>query len=140
MAKYLVFWSIALLIFVVDRISKLLILYVSTPIDLKLFSLTQVMNKGTIFGLGKSASLLLTLFTAAVILYLILQYRKYPKLQLPLGLVLGGALGNFVDRLWYGAVIDFIDIHFWPVFNIADAAITVAVVLLLIKESVKRKV
>ena len=53
-------------------------------------------------------------------------------MQLSVGLLLGGTIGNLIDRLDYGAVIDFIDFRIWPVFNIADSAVTISVVLLII--------
>ena len=56
--------------------------------------------------------------------------RGFPLSRLGLSLLLGGAMGNFWDRLFMGYVIDFVDLRFWPVFNIADAAIVVGVILL----------
>ena len=83
----------------------------------------------------KSASWFFIVFAAAVSVFLILRYKTFSvELQPVLGLVLGGAIGNLLDRLLYGAVIDFIDFHFWPAFNVADSAITIAVVLLLWRE------
>ena len=146
MAKRLTFWSIAVSVFILDRISKFLILaYVplNSEISLKVFSLTHVLNTGTFFGLLKNASWFFVIFAAAVSVFLVLKYRSFPdSLQPMLGLILGGAVGNLVDRLLYGAVIDFIDFHFWPSFNIADSAVTIAVVLLLLREywPQKRKV
>ena len=66
--------------------------------------------------------------------YVIFAYRHFPFLdnrlnRLAIGLILGGAAGNFIDRLYFGFVTDFINIGFWPVFNIADSAVTVGVIL-----------
>ncbi|MCX7854990.1 MAG: signal peptidase II [Anaerolineae bacterium] len=106
-----------------------------------LFSLTYVTNTGIVFGLfqGMGDVLLIVVFIAigAIFLY----YRHLPSgpipLHIALGLQLGGALGNLVDRLTRGAVVDFIDLNFWPlhhwpIFNLADASIVTGVILLLL--------
>ncbi len=143
MAKHLVFWSTALFVFILDRITKLLVLnYIplNESIDFPFFSLTHVLNTGTVFGLLKNASWFFIIFASAVSVFLILRYKTFEEsLQPILGLILGGALGNLVDRILYGAVVDFIDFHFWPAFNIADSAITIAVVLLIVREYVPKK-
>ena len=66
----------------------------------------------------------------ALLLYFALRAAR-PLLWLPVGIVVGGALGNLVDRAREGAVIDFIDVHFWPAFNLADAGIVIGVLGLL---------
>ena len=102
---------------------------------ISLFSITHIYNKGTLFGLFKNASWFFIIFAGIVSAYLIVKYASFPKKYLPVaGLILAGAIGNLVDRFWYGAVLDFFDVHFWPVFNVADAAISVAVVVLLVME------
>ena len=98
------------------------------------------MNTGTAFGLLKNASWFFIVFAAAVSVFLILRYKTFDNSMQPLlGLILGGALGNLLDRLLYGAVIDFIDFHFWPAFNVADSAVSIAVILLLIREYMPQK-
>ena len=137
------FWTVAVFIFILDRLTKLLVvnyLPVGSSINFSFFSITHILNTGTFFGLGKSAGFLLLFFSIVVSFYLIGWHKKYPvHLQPLLGLVLGGALGNVTDRLIYGAVVDFIDFHFWPVFNVADSAISLAVVLILLFETRRRK-
>ncbi len=141
--RHLVFWSTALFVFALDRITKLLVranIPLNSSIDFNIFSFTNVMNTGTAFGLLKNASWFFVIFAAAVSVFLILKYKTFEdKLQPILGLILGGAAGNLVDRLLYGAVVDFIDFHFWPAFNVADSAISIAVVLLLLREYLPRK-
>lgn len=143
-SKHLRFWSIVIIVFLLDRITKLLILnYIplnSSIAIFSFFSLTHVLNTGTAFGLLKNAQWFFLIFASAVSAFIIVKYQTFqPKIQLLSALVLAGALGNLFDRLFYGAVIDFINFSFWPAFNIADSAISIAVVLLLYCES-KRKV
>jgi len=96
--------------------------------------LTHVTNTGAAFGLLTNQSLLLTFVAFFAIGLIIYYYRKAPDgawpLRAALGLQLGGAVGNLIDRLRQGYVTDFIDLRFWPVFNLADSAITVGAVLL----------
>lgn len=105
------------------------------------FSLTYTTNTGAAFGLFADRGVLFILIAFAVIAAIIFYYRYLPEgygwVRLALGLQLGGALGNLIDRLRQGYVIDFIDLNFWPlkdwpIFNIADSAIVVGVSLLAI--------
>lgn len=141
--KYLTFWSVAIAVFILDRITKLLVtkyIPLNTSIDFPIVSISHVLNTGTAFGLFRNASWFFIIFAAAVSVFLILKHKTFAeKMQPLLGLILGGALGNLLDRLLYGAVIDFIDFHFWPAFNIADSAVTIAIVLLLYREYVPQK-
>ena len=130
------FWATALCVLALDRVTKLLVLAylpIASSKGLGPIALTHVRNTGTFFGLGKGAGLFLGLFAGAVCVYIISEYRKNPiNVQPLLALVFAGAFGNLLDRIVHGSVIDFIDLKFWPVFNIADAAITVAIVWLLV--------
>jgi signal peptidase II len=104
------------------------------------FNLVLVWNWGISFGiLNRESSLAPWLFVAlagAVSIALILWLRRVSRsfLALAVGLVLGGALGNLIDRLRFRAVVDFLDFHagsyHWPTFNIADSAITVGILCL----------
>ena len=99
---------------------------------------TRTSNTGAAFGLFRGRSLLFILISAAASVAIVFFSREIAKLrrfeQVAFGLVLGGALGNLIDRVRTGAVVDFIDIGFgslrWPAFNVADSAITIGVVLL----------
>jgi signal peptidase II len=106
--------------------------------------LTHVRNPGVAFGMFAAEGLLATLALVAVGLAALgaigLYFRRTPpreeSLLLGLALVLGGACGNLLDRVFAGAVTDFVDLHIgghhWPAFNVADGAISVAVVLVVI--------
>ena len=141
-------YGLAALVILVDQLSKHWILYVydlpsriSTPIAGP-FSLTMVWNRGVSFGLFRADADLvrwiLTIFSIAVAIALSIWVRKAdrPMLSVGLGLVIGGAIGNAIDRIRFGAVVDFLDFQrlgFFPwVFNVADSAITIGVVFLLL--------
>lgn len=93
-----------------------------------------VENTGAAFGAFQGKSPILTALALLVIVFLIVYFRreiaKSTWLSLALGLQMGGALGNVVDRFRHGYVVDFINVPKWPTFNVADSAITVGVVLL----------
>ena len=130
---------------ILDQITKALVinffdLYDSVVL-LPIVNLTFVVNYGFAFGLLNNPSLnqiLVSLVILAIIIYfLYLLIKTQDKIfQLTLTLILAGALGNFVDRIFRGFVIDFIDIYIgkyhWPAFNIADSCITVGFVILMI--------
>ena len=141
-------YALAVLVIALDQISKYWILYVhdlpsrfTTPVAGP-FSLTMVWNRGVSFGMFRAEADLmrwaLTIFSIAVAVILAIWVRKAdrPLLGIGLGLVIGGAIGNAIDRIRFGAVVDFLDFQrlgFFPwVFNLADSAITVGVVFLLL--------
>ena len=103
--------------------------------------MTYVRNDGVAFGaLSDGGPLLVGLIAVAVgaLLAYFLVHSRVPLLWLPVGLILGGALGNLADRAREGAVIDFIDPIAWPAFNLADAAIVAGVLgLLYVAESAR---
>jgi len=100
--------------------------------------LTYTTNSGGAFGLGERAWWIFAVATLGVSIAIVLGARRVHRSStaVALGLVLGGALGNLTDRLFHGeglfrgTVIDFIDLHVWPVFNAADTAIVVGALLL----------
>ena len=97
--------------------------------------LANVRNKGVAFGLladGDVPVLLLTIAAVALLLLYFGSHADKPNLWIAVGLLAGGAIGNLVDRLRLGAVVDFIDLPVWPAFNLADVAIVAGVVLLVI--------
>lgn len=91
-------------------------------------------NRGAAFGLFRGQGLALSLLAVAILVGLVLFYRRQPSPSLPLavaiGLIGGGAVGNLIDRFRLGYVVDFIAVGRWPNFNLADTAISVGVVLL----------
>ncbi len=138
----MVFSLIALLIVVADQLGKLWIrsnLAVGESVfELGFFRLTHVSNTGAAFGIFRGHTLPLTVVScvgiALLLLYAFLFYRQFPQLDrwlawTGLGLILGGTIGNLIDRLRLGYVTDFIDFGFWPAFNVADSAIVIGVII-----------
>jgi len=115
MKKEKAFWFIAVLIVLLDQITKLLFTNVHYGI------INYVTNTGAAFSLFKNGVIYLSIISIFVIFLVIYFFRKYPKLYMPLGFILGGAFGNLIDRLFLGYVRDFIDLKIWPVFNVADS-------------------
>ena len=101
--------------------------------DVLTFRLT--LNAGGAFGMGRGLPGFFLAASVVVVALVVVLARRVddPRWLIPLGLVLGGGLGNLIDRVFRsteGRVVDFIDLQVWPVFNIADSAITVGVVTL----------
>ena len=98
--------------------------------------LTHGANTGTAFGLLPNQTLFLIFASIIAIGFLAYFYRAYalprPILRLAIGLQLGGAFGNLFDRVAFGAVTDFIDVGWWPIFNIADSSICVGMATLIV--------
>ena len=135
------FFVIALVIVVADQLSKMWIRSYPeghTIFDAGFFQIIRLQNTGAAFGLFQGQSFALTIIAilgVAVFIIFVLLMRHHLSFldnilsRSTLGLVLGGTIGNLIDRLCYGSVTDFIDFGFWPAFNIADSAITVGVIL-----------
>jgi signal peptidase II len=140
----------ALIALVVDQLSKAIVrIYLpsSTSVSIDGFlRLQQVRNPGTAFGIIRGESWMLFLGSIVVLLVLLLALWKWGEpgshlFQVGLGLIIGGAIGNIIDRIVLGEVVDFIDFKIWPVFNIADFAIVVGVLITMIivlKDSLKK--
>lgn len=107
----------------------------SIPLIPGVFHLTYVQNTGAAFGFLRGKTLFFIVVAVLVLGFIIFLAprlsREKPLLGLVFGLLLGGALGNLIDRIRYGYVIDFLDFRVWPVFNIADMAIVVGVCFLI---------
>ena len=98
--------------------------------------LTYATNTGTAFGLLRNQTAFLIIASIVAVGFLVYFYRTHaivrPTLRLSIGLQLGGALGNLLDRVTVGAVVDFIDVGWWPIFNLADSSIVVGMTILIV--------
>lgn len=126
------------MVFIADRVSKGLVVAGIAPGHeypvLPHVWLTNTQNSGAAFGIlpaGAGFFLVASAAVAIALVYYVLRNRPSIYLSAVLGLVLGGTLGNGYDRLFHGSVTDFIALHFWPIFNVADSAISVGEVALL---------
>ena len=132
---YLLLLAIAIAVFGLDHLSKWLVVQhlglgqaigADSPISIR-----HVENRGAAFGVGPQLQWLYLVVAAAVCAYILLAGYRFGAgwfRTLLLGFILGGALSNGIDRLLQGYVVDFIDLHWWPVFNIADSAIVLGVI------------
>jgi len=148
--KYIIFLITAPVIVAIDQITKAYIdstmaLHDSLTVLPGFFSITYVRNPGAAFGFLAGASpmfrsiffLAITAAAIGLILYYIAKSQNdEPLLTFSLSLILSGAVGNFIDRIKIGEVIDFLDVyigsHHWPAFNVADSAISVGAVILIV--------
>ena len=152
--KYLVDFSIIIFIFLIDRISKLLIIgspetYEQYGISITSFlNFNLIWNEGIAFGLfsfdDKFYYNFLTIFICFITIIIIwLMFRSEGFEKFSYLMIIGGSLGNIYDRIYYFAVPDFVDIHFnnyhWFIFNVADIFITLGILSLVSLEIFKTK-
>jgi signal peptidase II len=133
--RYYVYY-IALFVLILDFLTKLLIRHYSPNfILLPFLHIINISNTGAAFGILKGFRLLFIIIAVLVVAILSYYYKSIPEKTsyiISLGLILGGTLGNLIDRIFYGYVTDFIAFSFWPAFNIADASLCVGVMILFI--------
>ena len=147
MSERMRWYLLALAVVLADQVTKWLVLGAFRPGEVReltpFFNLVLVFNKGAAFsflaGAGGWQTPVLVVFAlvaAAVVGVLIWRNASQRLLCTGLALILGGAIGNVIDRLRFGQVVDFLDVHamgwHWPAFNVADSAITVGAVLLIL--------
>lgn len=144
------FLFISLMIILADQVSKYIIktslsLYQSVPVMGDFFQIIHVQNRGAIWGIfSKQSDWLVqkiitgfSILALVIVVYFFLKLKHECRLELlSLSFIAGGAIGNIVDRLYQGFVVDFLDFHIigyhWPTFNIADSFISVGVFLMVI--------
>jgi signal peptidase II len=157
MAKYRLGFTVALIVFALDQLAKWV---VTGPLGLNhigdqlvilpIFNLTYTQNEGISLGMLNATNpvgrwMLVGLTSAIAVAVAVWIGREKNRVdQAALGMVLGGALGNILDRVRFGYVVDFADLHFgdvrpFLVFNVGDAAISIAVVVLLLRAFLARK-
>lgn len=154
--KYTIFTITLVVILLLDQLTKIVInssfaLYESLSVIPGLFNITYIRNPGAAFGFLADAdpvfrSIFFTAVSVVAIVFIVLVIRKIKAGELlstfGLSLILGGALGNLIDRIRFGEVIDFLDFYLgsyhWPAFNVADSAISIGAALL-IWEIIRKK-
>ena len=129
-------WILGLVIVVLDQLTKFWARTSLTNLDiLPFFSLTLSTNTGAAFGLFKDNNWLF-FFIGLIVVGLIMFYNEklfIKSERIWWTIIIAGIAGNLIDRLFFQHVIDFINFHFWPIFNIADAALSVGVIALVVE-------
>ncbi len=153
--KILIANFIIVFCFLLDRITKVYILNLFTEDVVKEYYINQYINfvllwnKGIAFGLFQSDDIfynLITILISLIIIYIFyLIFRSKNKFEMIcFSMITGGAIGNFIDRIYYKAVPDFIDLHYkdfhWFTFNVSDICITIGIILFLIFDMFKIKI
>ncbi|MDD2580487.1 MAG: signal peptidase II [Desulfuromonadaceae bacterium] len=154
-SRYTLFAALSLVGIIIDQITKIAIdrsmpLFDSIPVIENFFNITYVRNKGAAFSFLSNASWRLPFFitisivAAIVILIAFRRLRDNQKLaHISLAMIFSGAVGNLIDRIRLGEVIDFLDVHWyrlhWPAFNVADSLICVGVFLLAVDMILEEK-
>jgi signal peptidase II len=144
-ASYVVF--IVLTVIALDQITKQLVVTYLSPFDsirvLPFLHIVNVSNTGAAFGTFRNlGSNFFIMVSVAAILFVITLLMRRTYNTFGLSLVLGGAIGNLIDRLFYGMVVDFIDFFIgrfhWPAFNVADSALTIGITIILLTSLLKK--
>ena len=146
--RFSILIAVSIIVLAADQITKYMVasrfhLYESVTLIENFFNLTYVRNKGAAFGMFADSAIRVPFFitvsvlAAVGILWYFYRARHLQALAVfALSLIFSGAVGNLIDRIRFGEVVDFLDVHWyghhWPAFNVADSAITVGVALLLL--------
>lgn len=154
MLKYFIGLFIASLIIALDQWSKIYVFSILENLEYpaikvtSFFNLVMVRNYGVSFGMFNGLEhgrIILSLLAIIIVLILMIWLYKNNRksVTLALGLVIGGAVGNIIDRVFVGSVADFLDFHWsgyhWPAFNVADSAVFIGVVILIIDSFFEEK-
>lgn len=137
------YYLIAIIVIALDQLTKWAVvknmeLYESIPVITGWLNITSTRNKGAAFSILQNQTILFIILASIVSIVLIYMIFKISKsqilLKISLALILGGAIGNLIDRIDTGSVIDFIDVQFinFAIFNIADSAVVVGSILMII--------
>jgi signal peptidase II len=147
----LFYYLLALLVFAADQATKWIIvkkmdLGQSIPVIDQVLYITSHRNRGAAFGILQDQRyffIVITIIVVAAVIYYLQKHATDKLLKTALALVLGGALGNFIDRLLRGEVVDFVDVFIgsydFPIFNVADSALVIGVGLIFIQSFMESK-
>ncbi len=146
------FFVISFLVILADRLTKMLVMNrmqegMSIPVVQGFFNFTYVLNPGAAFGMLPNNRVFFIALTVAVLVIAFVARKQIAKegpwFTYGMSLFLGGAIGNLLDRIKTGLVVDFFDFIVWPVFNVADIAICVGVGMIIwsvLKDETKQKI
>ncbi len=144
--RYIYIFLVTSIVIILDQITKLSIISYVKPFEyIKVFPflhIVNVKNKGGAFGIfkdmGNAVFIVVSFIAIIFIIFLLIRSKES---YLGFSLILGGAIGNLIDRLHYGWVVDFIDFSIgrfhWPAFNVADSALTIGVIIILFNHFLK---
>jgi len=154
-SKYIILPLVVFSVLLLDQITKSLVsnyleLYESIEVMDGFLSITYIRNTGAAFGILSKADqsfrqpfFIIFSVTAMIILLILFLKIEATVLKSSFSLIFGGAMGNLIDRIRWGEVIDFIDIHWhswhWPAFNIADSAISIGVILIVLDSFFRKR-
>jgi len=128
--KYVILF---LCILVGDQVTKQLVFSDKTLIDFGWFAINFTTNTGAGFGILKGNNVMLIFIAVAAIGAILFFYDKIPaKGKFPIWIISAGIVGNLIDRVFRGFVVDMLDLKWWPVFNIADSALVIGVIWLIV--------
>lgn len=138
--KPFMFFIMAGIIIILDQITKyfvtkLMIFGQSIPLIQNIFHLTYVRNTGIGFSLFQNQNTVMIWVVIAILGFILFYFDRIPNQKWPVAgfaLVFGGGIGNLIDRIIFGSVIDFLDFRIWPVFNIADSSACIGVIILIV--------
>jgi len=125
------FLFVTLIVIILDQLVKFLIFHFRPVWNLKILTIEFITNTGAGFGILQGQTIWLAIISLLAAALVIFYYKELPQEKFPqflAGLFLGGIIGNLLDRLFRGYVIDFVNFHFFPVFNLADTAISLAAI------------
>ncbi len=133
--NYYFFLITLIIVLALDVLTKFLVrkyidLNQSIPLIKNVLHITQVHNSGAVWGILQNNNILFIIISIIIISVLIYYFNDLINTKLSAlftALIFSGAIGNLIDRISFGFVIDFIDLRFWPVFNIADSALTIGI-------------
>lgn len=139
-SKGYLFLMIIVILLLFDRLTKIWASSLQINKDYGIIAFTYITNSGAGFSIMQNMNTLLAIIAVMALAVIIYYHKHVPKLSLIL--IISGIIGNLIDRLFYGSVIDFINFKFWPVFNIADSLVFIGVIywiIILFKEENKEK-
>lgn len=131
------FFLTAFIVFVLDQFTKISVMRSMTlnqdiSVIGTFFQISYTTNTGAAFGILQNQSIALAWFALIIVGFVLYNYDKINKKNdVSAGLILGGVMGNLIDRISYGHIVDFLNFSFWPSFNIADSALTIGIVWLI---------